>query len=95
VAGGPPAAFLYVGEDPEPDTVANISAKIRKARKRHAADVAVSNNADVMNALDEADDRLCVVYRENHVLRFYRPSEYASITNPADQSADDITGEHQ
>jgi hypothetical protein len=48
-----------------------------------------------MNALDEADDRLCVVYRENHVLRFYRPSEYASITNPADQSADDITGEHQ
>jgi hypothetical protein len=95
LAGGRPAAFLYLGEDPEPDTVANIYAKVRKARRVHAATAAIENNSDVINALGQADDRLCVAYRENHVLRFHRPEGYASITDPADQRADDITGEHQ
>jgi hypothetical protein len=93
--GGRPAAFLYLGEDPESDTVANIYAKIRKARRVHAATAAINDNLDVNNALDQADDRLCIAYRQNHVLQFYRPEGYASITDPADQTADDIAGEHQ
>jgi hypothetical protein len=94
VAGGRPAAFLYLGEDPEPDTVANMYEKIKKARMHHAADLAINGNANVKVALDEAADRLCVAYRDNHVLRFHRPKEYASITNPAGPRADDIAGEH-
>lgn len=87
--------MLYLGEDPEPNTIENIYAKIRSARKFHAAAEAIRDNADVNDAIDRADDRLCIVYRENHVLQFYRPKQYASITDPANQSVDDITGEHQ
>jgi hypothetical protein len=87
--------LIYLGEDPEPDTVANMYAKIRKARRLHAVTAAINGDLDVNNASDQAADRLCIAYREDHVLQFHRPKEYASITDPADQKADDIAGEHQ
>ena len=91
--GGQPAALLYLGEDPEPDTLANIYAKVRTARRRHAANAAIDANADVLTALTQADDRLCVTYRQNHVLQCYRPSNHASITEPDDAGVNDIGGE--
>jgi hypothetical protein len=95
IEGGRPAALLYLGEEPEQNMMGNIYAKIRSARKFHAAAEAIKNNVDLCDAIDRADDRLCVVYRENHVLHFYCPKQYASITDPANQSANDIAGEHQ
>lgn len=91
--GGRPAAFLYLGEDPEPDTLANTYAKVRTARRLHAANAAINANADVLTALTQADDRLCVTYRENHALQCYRPKGYASITEPDDAAVNDIGGE--
>jgi len=95
VAGGKPAAFVYLGEDPEADTIANIYAKISKARKRHACTTSINAGLDPSDAATQAEDRLCVVYRKNHALRFYRPPGYASITDPVGPQPDDITGEEQ
>jgi hypothetical protein len=76
--------------------VANTYAKLRTARRLHAAtSAAINANADVLNALIQADDRLCVTYRENHALQCYRPKGYASITEPDDTGVNDIGGEQQ
>jgi hypothetical protein len=93
LAGGQPAAFVYLGEDPEADSVANMYARIRRARQLHAATEAVNAGIDPSEAITIAQDRLCVVYRENHALRFYRPPGYASISDPSGAQADDIAGE--
>jgi hypothetical protein len=94
-AGGRPAAFIYLGEDPEVDTLANVYARLSKARKIQSFSAAVQAGLDPNDAVSLAEDRLCVVYKENHALRFYRPGGYASITDPANTQADDIAGEQQ
>jgi hypothetical protein len=73
--------------------LANIYGKIRTARRHHAANIAIDANADVLTALTQADDRLCITYRENHVLQCYRPKGHASITEPDDMRVNDIGGE--
>jgi hypothetical protein len=93
LAGGRPAAFIYLGEDPEADTLANVYAGLCKARKIHAFSAAVQADIDPSDAVGFAQDRLCVAYKENHALRFYRPPGYASITDPARAQADDIAGD--
>ncbi len=93
IAGGRPAAFVYLGEDPESDRRANIFAKLSKARQLHAATAAINAGLDVSDALIQANDRLCIAYKENHQLRFYRDSGHASITDPAGDVPDDIAGE--
>jgi hypothetical protein len=95
LAGGRPAAFVYLGEDPEPDRLANVYAKLSKARKIHAFTASTQAGVDPSNGVSLAQDRLCVVYRDNHALRFYRPSGYASITDPAGPQVDDIARDQQ
>ena len=90
LAGGRSAALVYLGEDPEADTVTNVYAKLRTARQVHAAAAAAQAGADPRDAATLAQDRLCVVYRQNHTLRFYRPPGYASITDPETAQRDDI-----
>lgn len=95
VAGGSSAAFVYLGEDPEADTLSNVYAKISKARKLHSFKMSIDAGLDPSDAVSQAQDRLCVVYRQNHALRFYRPPGYASITDPAGAQVDDIAGAQQ
>ena len=92
VAGGPPAAFVYLGENPEIDTLENVYAKLKTARTIHAFNTSVQAGVDPSDAVTFAQDRLCVVYRHNHALKFYKPPEYASITAPAGVQVDDIAG---
>ena len=92
VVGGRPAAFVYLGENPEADTLANVYAKVNKARKIHAFTASIQAGVDPSDAVSLAQDRLCVVYRQNHTLQFYRPPGYASISDPAGVQADDIAG---
>lgn len=93
VAGGRPAAFVYLGDHPEADRLSNTYAKLNKARKIHAVSEAVRTGGDPTDAATQAEDRLCVVYRRAQGLEFYRPTGYASITDPASSAFDDITGE--
>lgn len=93
LAGGRRAAFVYLGEDPESDTLANVFAKLAKARQLHAVEVAVHAGTNAGDAQIFAKDRLCVAYRESHVLRFYLPGGHASITDGATEKTDDIAGE--
>lgn len=95
LAGGRPAAFVYLGEDPETDTLANVYAKLTKARRMHAYGVCVQAGVDHADAVGLAEDRLCVVYKANHQLRFYRPTGFASIVDPSETIEDDIAGEKQ
>ena len=92
VVGGRPAAFVYLGDNPEADTLANVYAKLKKARRIHAFTASVQASVDPSDAVSLAQDRLCVVYKQNHTLKFYRPTEYASITDPAGVQVDDIAG---
>jgi hypothetical protein len=94
LTGGSTAAFVYLGEEPERDRLENVYAGLRKAR-RHAVFSAARADVDASGALATAEDRLCIVYKENHTLRFYRPSGYASITDPAPELPDDIAGEER
>lgn len=92
LGGGRSAAFVYLEENVEADTLANVYAKLKKARRIHA--IAASDQADIdlIDTITRAQDRLCVVYREDHRLRFYQPAEYASISDPDGVEADDIAG---
>ncbi|MXY56441.1 MAG: hypothetical protein F4Y41_08595 [Gammaproteobacteria bacterium] len=90
VNGGRPAAFVYLGENPETDTLANVYAKLAKARTIHAYTAAVEAGVDPRDAVSRAHDRLCVVYKDNHTLRVYRPTGYASISDPAGLLLDDV-----
>ena len=90
--GGRPAALVYLGDNPEADTLANVYAKLNRARRVHASIASVQAGVDLSNAVSLAQDRLCVVYRKNHTLQFYRPPGYASITDPAGVQVDDIAG---
>lgn len=92
-AGGRPAAFVYLGENPETDTLSNAYAKLSKARKIHSYSQAVGTGNDPIDAATQAEDRLCVAYRTGQALAFYRPTGYASITDSAGAELDDITGE--
>jgi hypothetical protein len=93
--GGRPAAFVYLGEDPEEDRLANVYAKLSKARKIQAFTASIQSGIDPSDAVSLAQDRLCVVYKANHALRFYRPPGYASITDTAGAQLDDIAGDQQ
>jgi hypothetical protein len=95
LAGGLPAAFVYLGEDPEEDRLANVYARLSKARKIHAFTASTQAGIDPNDAVSLAQDRLCVVYTANHALRFYRPPGYSSITDPAGAQLDDIAGDQQ
>ena len=90
--GGRPAAFVYLGEDVEPDALANMYAKLKKGRRNHAFEVCEQKNIDPGEAISVAQDRLCVVYRQNHTLRIYRPPAYASIVDSEGVEVDDIAG---
>ena len=92
LVGGRPAALVYLGDNPEADTLANVYAKLNRARRVHASIASVQAGVDLSNAVSLAQDRLCVVYRKNHTLQFYRPPGYASITDPAGVQVDDIAG---
>ena len=92
VGGGRPAALVYLGDNPEADTLANVYAKVNKARRIHASIASVQAGVDPSDAVSLAQDRLCVVYKKNHTLQFYRPRGYASITDPVGVQADDIAG---
>ena len=92
LAGGCSAAFVYLGENVEPDTLSNVYAKLKKARRMHAFEASDEANIDPNDAMSLAQDRLCVVYRQNHTLRFYRSPEYASISDPEGVEVDDIAG---
>ncbi len=94
-AGGKPAALVYLGENPEADTLANVYAKLSKARQIHACITSVYAGLDPIDAASRAQDRLCVVYQQNHALQFYRPPGFASITDPAGAYEDDIAREQQ
>ena len=68
-------------------------AKLKRARRNHAAlEASEQANIDPSNAMSLAEDRLCVVYRQNHTLQFYRPHEYASIVDSEGVEMDDIAG---
>ena len=92
VAGGRPAAFVYLGDNPEADALENVYNKLKRARRIHAFTASDQAGVDPSDAVTFAQDRLCVVYRRNHTLQFYRPPEYASITAPAGVQVDDIAG---
>lgn len=91
--GGRPAAFLYLGENPEADTLANVYARINRARRIHALTASLNAGIDPRDAGTLAQDRLCVVYKHNHALHLYRPPAYASISDPAGPHVDDISAE--
>ena len=92
LVGGRPAALIYLGDNVEADTLENVYTKLKKARRRHAFTTSEQAGVDPSDAVTLAQDRLCVVYRQNHRLQVYRPSEYASITHPGGERADDIAG---
>ena len=92
VVAGRPATLVYLGDNVEDDRLENVYAKLNKARKIHAFNTSLQANVDTSDAVSLAPDRLCVVYRRNHTLQFYRPPEYASITDPPRVQMDDIAG---
>jgi hypothetical protein len=81
-----PATFVFLGDEPDQDALSSVYAKLSKALRAHAAQKRIAGTSSVDPS--QAADRLCVVYRRNHVLQSHRPS--ASITEPADGIEDDI-----
>ena len=92
LAGGRSATFVYLEENVEADTLANVYAKLKKARWMHAIEASDTADIDPIDAVSRVEDRLCVVYRQDHELRFYRPSNNASISDPEGLEPDDIAG---
>lgn len=82
-----PATLVYLGENPQGDVLANVHSKMVKALQVHAA----TRGAGGIGP--DAVDRLCVAYKRNHTLLFFRDSQRVSISDPRGAAIDDITGE--
>ncbi len=83
-----PATVVFLGDEPDDDALSSIYAKLSKGLRIQAAQrrAAGAANADATVAAD----RLCVLYRRGNALQSHRPSDWASITEPANDAEDDI-----
>ena len=88
---GLPATLLYLGENPEITTIKNMHAKLANALMRHEVDVRLEQGDADLSRVSEAVDRLCIVYRQNHTLRIFRPADYADIAKAGDTLPTDLT----
>ena len=79
--GGLPATLLYLGENPEENTIRNVYAKVENALIRHKMDLLLAQGTTDLNLARRATDRLCIVYRHNHRLRVFRAADYADSTS--------------
>jgi hypothetical protein len=86
---GGPATFIFLGDEPENDTLSNVYDMLSKALRLEV--IKKQEAANVVLDPSRAADRLCVVYRRNNILKSYRPSDCASITEPVTGTEDDIT----
>jgi hypothetical protein len=93
-----PATLVYLDEDPETDRIKTLYQKLRKALSKHMLNkVCADGHGDLdlgkaAEAADRTRDRLCLVFKHNHQLVVYRPSDHACITEPAGMSPVDIYG---
>ena len=88
---GLPATLLYLGENPGITTIKNMHAKLANALMRHEVDVRLEQGDADLSRVSEAVDRLCIVYRQNHTLRIFRPADYADIAKAGDTLPTDLT----
>ena len=87
---GLPATLLYLGENPETTTIESMHAKLENALIRHELELLLEQGETNLNLARRAVDRLCIVYRQNHTLRIFRPPNYADITRAGDTLPTDL-----
>ena len=88
---GAPATLLYLGENPETSSIEKMHAKVATALIQQAVLLLLEQGAADLNLAYRAVDRLCIVYRQNHTLRIFRPADYADITRAGDTLPTDLT----
>ena len=84
------ATLVYLGDNPETNTVEKMHAKLKNALIRHEIDLLIGRGETNLNLAKRAADRLCIVYRQNHTLRVFRPSDYVNITRAGDTLPTDL-----
>ena len=88
---GLPATLLYLGDNPEITTIKKMYAKLANALIYHEFDVLQKQGDADLTLACHATDRLCIVYRQNHTLRIFRPADYADIVKAGDTLPTDLT----
>ena len=87
---GSPATLLYLGDNPEITTVKKMHAKLRNALIRHELELLLEQGDKSLNVA-RAADRLCIVYRQGHILQIFHPADYADIATAGDRMPTDFT----
>lgn len=95
LAGGEPAALIYLGDNPEKPLLENLYAWLRFERQKKALERAGAGAtpSDLDAERLRAEDRICVVCRTSHVLQVFRPTTWPSISDPKDAQRDDLAAE--
>jgi hypothetical protein len=84
-----PATLVFLGDEPDQDALSSVFDKLSKALRTEAAKKLADGTSNVDPS--QATDRLTIVYRRGNVLQSHRPSDWASISEPATGPEDDIT----
>ena len=90
---GLPATLLYLGDNPRTSAIKKMYDKVATALIRHKCDVLLEHCTPGvnLNLARRAVDRLCIVYRQNQILRIFRPTDYADIATAGNTLPTDLT----
>ena len=91
--GQPTAALIYLADESNAVAITGVGKKISQGLIAHATEEAQKAGTNLLDAIIRAQDRLCIVYRDNHQLRAVGPDGQGRIDLPAQKSSVDIAGE--
>jgi hypothetical protein len=89
---GDVASLVFLADQSDDASVEAVHKKVRQALVQQALDQTSTSGADLMEAVARATDRLCVVFRRDHVIRVWNPEGTSRFDRPPEQSAVDIAG---
>lgn len=86
------ASLVYLADQSDDAMVDPVYRKVKQALIQQATGEAITAGADLIEAIIRATDRLCVVFRRDHVIHVWCPGRSVQIDRPPVDSAVDITG---
>jgi hypothetical protein len=89
---GSVASLVFLGDQSDNASIESVYMTVLQALIQQSWEAAIKSRLDLTDAVVHARDRLCVVFRKNHVCCVWNPDRDRRIDSPPLYSAVDITG---
>lgn len=89
---GASASLVFLSDQSDNAIVEAVHKKVRQALMQQAIDQAFTSGEEPIDVMLRATDRLCVVYRRDHVICVWSPNQINRFDRPPEISEVDIAG---